>query len=162
MAMLLLVKGSEMPGQSHSAQTQVGITSTRSFRTVEVDVMLTAHDEQLIVPYCGEEEGGLRVLCALGTQLQARVGKHWHPVGFRDAGAEGGGVPLKTARASVVAPGTAAHYLFRCNMDFLALESGQPLRLIVNTWPNEGSMRSGETPKELASPQFRCPRSGER
>jgi hypothetical protein len=127
-----------------------------------VTVSILAGDEDLIVPYCGgggPGEAALESLCGppTPTRLEVQTAKGWRPVGLRTHDAVLGGLSPQVWKARLI-PARKGHvFSFSLSKDDFAVESGQRLRLVIDAWPNEQSMRSGGRPIQLTTAAFECP-----
>ncbi len=126
---------------------------------VNVGLDLHTLEEHLFVPYCGEMEG-VPILCMTAVRLEVETKQGWRPAGLRTTYGVLGGTALDRASGKVVAPRTRTSFVFRFSRRFFEVEAGQRLRVVVDAWPDEESMRTGGRRIQLASPPFECPQSG--
>jgi hypothetical protein len=124
-----------------------------------VSVQLTVFSPQrdLIVPYCGETEGGTRALCNLPTHLEVETKNGWRPVKLRHMDAVLGGVSVVYWKIQRISAGGRHDFSFGFPQNEYAVEHGQLLRVLVDAWPDEESMKTGERSIQLASASFECP-----
>jgi hypothetical protein len=142
---------------NHDARVVIGgLVLTHQVR-VGVEVQPPASGQQLFVPYCVEHELGDRVLCVVGSRLEVQAEDGWRPALPRQEGTALAGIPLRRARGRAVPPGSTEHFIFEFSKDFLAVDAGQRLRIVVDVWRTEESMRAGDASIKLTSPPFDCP-----
>jgi hypothetical protein len=154
---LLIGRGSPMPGQVGS-KPSVQVTRVRVWRTMSVTVSIFAGDQDLIVPYCGLSASSEESLCGppTPTRLEVQTAKGWRPVGLRYDAALGALSP-EVWKARLI-PARKWHvFSLLFSKDDFAVKSGQRLRLVIDAWPDEQSMRSGGRPIELTTTAFECP-----
>ena len=68
-----------------------------------------------------------------------------------------GGVPPDKWKFRLIPAGRRHDFFFALTKDDFAVERGQRLRVVVDAWSDEQSMRSRQQPIQLASPAFDCP-----
>ena len=156
LALLVLGMTEPFSGQNVS-KPLAGITSIRVTHSVNVEIRVFSAEKRLFLPYCGESEGGSESLCNLATHLEVQSRKEWRPVKLRTADAVLGGVPPERWNIRAIPAGGWRDFLFGFSKDDLAIEGGQRLRVVVDAWPDEQSVRSGGRPVQLATPAFECP-----
>jgi hypothetical protein len=133
------------------------LTDVRLVRSVSVQIRLFSAAKDLVVPYCGEGEGGTEALCNLPTHLEREVRQGWQRVGLRTKDAVLGGVPAEKWKFRIIPAGHWRDFSFWFPRDDFAIEQGPRLRVVVDAWPDEQSMRSGGPAIRLASSAFACP-----
>lgn len=146
-----LLSGQEMP----KAAT-VSIERVRAVPQIYVAVAIEAADRQLFVPYCGTSEGGENILCTAGTRLEVHTQGRWIPVKLRTTHGVLGAARLGRAGGRRIESGSRATFLFQFSTHFYDVERGQRLRVVVDTWADEQSMKSGQVPLSASSPAFKC------
>jgi hypothetical protein len=147
-----------VPGQSQSKQeAHLSIGSIGTVPQIYVHIELQTSTEQLFVPYCGESEAGEGFLCTLGTHLEVQTGHAWHPVKLRAALGVLGGLSLDRAKGIRIAPKSGAAFIFQFSRRYFVVNPGQRLRIVVDAWADEQSMRAGRPSIQLTSPAFECP-----
>jgi hypothetical protein len=157
---MLFGRGSPMSGQA-GAKPNVQVNYVRAWRMVGVEVSILAGDQDLIVPYCGgggPGEAALESLCGppTPTRLEVQTAKGWRPVGLR-YDAVLGALSRDVWEARQI-PARKGHvFKFHFSKDDFAVKSGQRLRLVIDAWPDEQSMRSGGRPIQLTTTPFWCP-----
>lgn len=137
--------------------SRVQLNETRVTKLFSMKVVVLAVDRDLVVPFCGESEGGARTLCNLPTRLEVKMSQGWNVVELKHSHRILGGVPVKNWKAQLVRESQGHEFIFMLPMDEFNMESGQELRLIIDTWPDEESMRSGKQPIKLITPEVKCP-----
>ncbi len=122
---------------------------------VEVELWLYTAGDPLFVPYCGKEESGGEVLCGLGAHLQLWTSKGWRKAEVRNATLTGRD-PRK-AEGRLIPPRSKGSFTLVFSTDAFGIPPGTRLRVVVDAWANEDSMRSGAPPTQVTSPEFLCP-----
>jgi len=161
-ALALLGVGPPLRGQGEQKESpRLDLDNVWEVPQVYVSLRLRASDRQLFVPYCGKLEVGSRTtttLCTAGTHLEVQHGAEWLPAKLRRTfGILGGERRLDLADVSLVAPRTQVEVEYLFSRRYFEVEPGQKLRVIVDVWPDEQSMRSGGKSTQIASPPFECP-----
>jgi hypothetical protein len=126
---------------------------------INVGLELHTLGEHMFVPYCGEMEG-VPILCMTAVRMEVEAKQGWRPANLRTTFGVLGGMTLDRASGKVVAPSTTVFFVFRFSRRFFEVDPGQRLRVVVDAWADEESMRSGGRPTQLSSPAFECPESG--
>jgi hypothetical protein len=146
------------PGETASAKARLVVKNV--VPQIDVVVELQAGGEQAVVPVCGETEYGTPILCILKTRLQVQTRGGWRPVRLRTTYGVLGGSPEGRITGKVVQPMGKGTFVFVFSRRYFDVEVGQRLRILVDAWPDEQSMRSRGTPIQMASTPFECPESG--
>jgi hypothetical protein len=126
---------------------------------MSVTVSILAGDRDLIVPYCGLARSEEESLCGppTPTRLEVHTAKGWRPVGLRTGDAVLGALSPEVWKARLI-PARKGHvFSLLFSKDDFAVERGQRLRLVIEAWPDEQSMRSGGRPIQLVTAAFECP-----
>jgi hypothetical protein len=124
-----------------------------------VNLKFSTGETALFVPRCGEWEG-TPIMCDLGVHLQVHSPLGWYPARLRTTFAILGGAALGQFGGRLIPPRTEAHVVFLFSRRYFDVEPGQELRLIVDSWADEESMKKGALPTRLASRAFECPQAG--
>ena len=124
--------------------------------TIIVDVWVHAGAQPLFVPYCGIEESGMEHLCALAARLEVHSPKGWRKAEIREGNTLSARDPRK-AEVKLVPARSKNWFTFVFNTDVLGIPPGARLRIVVDTWPSEKSLRDGSPPIKVTSPEFLCP-----
>jgi len=161
-AVSLLILVQTLKAQSGSKQpTQLDIRGVHAVPQVYVTLQLRTFDQQVFVPYCGQLESGEKILCTVATHLEVETHNGWHPAKLRTRYGVLGGVSLEGAKGALIPPHTDTSFAFQFSRRFFEVDPGQRLRLVVETWGDERSMRAGDRSlRQLVSPSFRCPETG--
>jgi len=157
LTMLLTVAERSAAGQ---AVPSASIRSVESVDSVRVTVgIAAATGSTIVVPTCGADEKPPDELCGLAARLEVRSEGGWRAVGFRPGvGAVLGGLPMERWKVRVVPDGATTTFTFWfATHAGLDLRRGDRLRIAVDTWPDERSMRAGASPTQVRTPEFRCP-----
>jgi hypothetical protein len=168
--------GQALRGQSEPKEgPRLDLGNVGAIPQIYVSLRLRAPDKQIFVPYCGQSKIGTwdkslfapyqsqavanttRILCTAGTHLQVRSGAEWVPAGARTTFGILGRLPLDLADGVLIAPGSELSFEYEFSRRYFQVEPGQLLRVIVDLWPDEESMKSGRPSTKIASPPFECP-----
>jgi hypothetical protein len=137
-------------------QARLDLGSVRAIPQIYVPVHLFTSDQQLFVPYCGELDAENKLLCTAGAaHLEVYTGKGWQPAKLRTTYGVLGIPPMK--QGTIIDRRSKATLLFEFSTVFFAVNRGQELRVVVDAWPDEQSMRAGAPSIRLTSPPFECP-----
>lgn len=161
-AVTLFGTGQLLRSQSEPKEgPRIALGSVRAVPQVYVSLRLRAADKQIFVPYCGQPERGTTItgiLCTLGTHLEVRRGSEWYPARPKTSlGAILGGLRLDLADGSLLPPGIEEEFEYVFSRRYFEVDPGQTLRVAVDVWPDEQSMRGGRKSTQIASPAFECP-----
>ncbi len=132
------------------------IERVRAVPQVYVGIAIAAADRQLFVPYCGTSEGGEHILCTAGARLEVHTQGRWTPVKLRTTHGVLGAARLGRAGGRLIESRSRATFLLQFSTHFFEVEPGQRLRVVVDTWADEESMKKGHAPLPVASPAFKC------
>jgi hypothetical protein len=158
LALLILGVTEPLWGQNISKPT-AKVTDVRAVHSVSIKIRVFSGDKDVFVPYCGQSEGGTEFLCGppAPTHLEVQTANGWRPVRLRTNDAVLGRLSPERWDIRPIPAGGWHDFLFGLSKDDLAIEGGQRLRLVVDAWPDEQSVRSGGRPIQLATPPFECP-----
>jgi hypothetical protein len=166
----LLGIGRPLQGQSESKPTIRLVGGPRTLPQIYVHLDLQASNEPLYIPYCGEYEGGVRMLCTVGTHLQVRSRQGWQSVKPRTTFAVLGAAMLDRSKGKLIDPHSSAEFTLQFSRRYylvepgqemrVLVEPGQEMRVLVDAWTDEQSMKAGASPIQLTSPPFECPQAG--
>jgi hypothetical protein len=134
-----------------------GIVSVEPSSSVSVRVEVRASGNQLVVPYCGEDETGIRVLCSGAAALEVASGQGWVPARPKKEGQIPGAVPREQWRTAIINSGGRRYFVFSFSKEFFGVRQGQRLRIKIGTWADAESMKAGTSAVQLTSPPFGCP-----
>ncbi len=123
---------------------------------IEVDVWLHTSEEPLFVPYCGEQESGREDLCAAAAWLERQSRDGWRKAEVRNATMGPGRDPRK-AEGVLIPSRSKRVFSFSFNTDVFGIPPGTRLRVVVDAWPDEKSLREGVPPVQVTSPEFVWP-----
>jgi len=146
--------------QAETAAPKAQLTVKTVVPQVEVVVEIQSAGQHLVVPVCGETEYGTAILCVPGARLEVQTQEGWRPAKLRTTYGALGGPPGGRIAGRAIAPKSRDSFVFVFSRRFFEVEVGQRLRVSVDAWPDEQSMRSGGQSIQLASPPFECPESG--
>ena len=128
--------------------------------TIVVVIQLHSIERQLFVPVCGEDEMGTPILCGGSARLEIHTAAGWSPAKLRtDYGVLGAPPPARLG-GRLLEPNGDARFLFLFSRADFDVKTGQRVRIVLDTWSDERSMKAGVTAVPLPSPPFRCPTSG--
>ena len=103
-----------LQGQNESEQvSRLDIEGVRAVPQVYVSLRLRTSDQQVFIPYCGESEGGEKILCTLGAHLQVQTSKGWRPAKLRTTYGVLGASFLGRAGGSLIAPKSGGSFEFQ-------------------------------------------------
>jgi len=137
--------------------SRVQVDRTRVTRVFSVFLSVIAVDQNLTVPFCGENEGGTRLLCSLPTQLEIKTTRGWVSAKVKNNNLILGGAPVDKWEAGLIKKQQYKQFVFMIPIDEFNIEPESELRLVVDAWPDEASMRSGKNPLKLISAVFKIP-----
>jgi len=143
-----------------STLSEARITTARAIPQIAVYVELQAGKEQMVVARCGETIARMPILCTSRARLEVQTQKGWKAAKLRTTYGVLGGPPRGQEAGLLVAADERASIAYVFSRRFFEVDSGQMLRVVVDTWPNERSMKDGGPPGQLVSPSFECPESG--
>jgi hypothetical protein len=156
-ATLLFFVVQVFPARGATKLAKVEVGGVKAIPQVYVPLSLHTSDEQLFVPYCGgwNEE---KLLCTSATaHLEVYTKKGWEPAELKTSYAVFGAPPINRASGILIAPNSSAAFTFQFSTLFFNVARGQQLRVIVDTWHDEQSMRAGKPSIALSSAPFKCP-----
>jgi len=160
-AVALLGIARPLRGQNEPKQVaQLEVGTVQAVPQVYVSLRLRTSDQQVFIPYCGVSEGADKILCTLGVHLQVQTSKGWRPAKLRTTYGVLGALLLGKAGGTLIAPRSGASFDFQFSRRFFEVEPGQRLRVVVDVWTDEQSMKSGGPSIQLISPAFECPQTG--
>jgi len=140
-----------------SQHSRIQLNDTRIARVFSIRLTVFAVDQDLMIPFCGEGEGGTRTLCSLPTRLEVKTLQGWKTVKLKHSHRILGGIPPDKWKAQPVKNSQHGDFIFIFHIDEFDTRSGDELRLVVDTWPDEESMRSGKNPINFISSTFKSP-----
>jgi hypothetical protein len=143
-------------GQKEPAQKMgIRLQTLQRLYLVSVGLSLSTSADPLFIPYCEKTESGETVLCTLAAHLEVQTPRGWRKAEVRDATVATRD-PRK-AEGSLIPPRSKRYAIFYFNTDVYGIPPGTRLRVVVDAWPNEESMRGGAPPTQVTSPEFVCP-----
>jgi hypothetical protein len=144
---------------SLQAGEQPGIELTDLSARVRLVVEIHATDSSVFVPVCGADDFGVPLLCSASTRPEVRAGEGWRPAEPRPTcGILTAGPPARLG-GCLIAPGTRHRFYFEFSVADFEISVGDSLRIVVDTWSDEESMKAGARAAALAIPPFQCPLS---
>jgi len=155
---LLLHLGSPCPAQNAS-RPSVHVTDLRPVHSVDVTMSVFSGNQDLFVPYCGENLPGRELLCGppAPTHLEVQTAKGWRPVGLKWKSAVLGTLAPERWKARAIPARSWHSFVLVIPKDDLAVDTGVQLRVVIDAWPDERSMRNGARPIQLTTSPFKCP-----
>ncbi len=130
-------------------------TLPQRLHVVAIIFQLTTSEDPMFVPYCEKQEGGEEVLCSLATHLEFQTTHGWQKAVFTEANLLS--KDLRKADGRVVPPRSKKSFFFLFSTEIYRIKPGTRLRVIMDAWPDEASMRAGAPPTQVTSPEFVCP-----
>jgi hypothetical protein len=155
-AVFLLVIGQPLLSQN-TPKANASVANVQLIETVSLQLTVFSPETQLIVPYCGEGESGSETLCNLAIHVEVETGSGWRPMRLRTTDAVLGGVPSDRWKVRQIAAGRRRDFVFAFPKNEFAVEHGQRLRIVIDAWPDEHSMKMGGAPIKLTTAPFKCP-----
>ena len=153
-----LLFGITLPLSSQSPpRANASIADVVLIQTVSVRITVSSPETQLFVPYCGEGESGSEALCNLAIHIEAETRDGWRPMRLRTTDAVLGGAPSDRWKVRQIPAGRRHDFVFAFPKNEFAVERGERLRIVVDAWPDEQSMKTGGAPVRLATAPFECP-----
>jgi hypothetical protein len=138
---------------------QVEVEHVTAVPQVYVDIRLRASEQPMFIPYCGESERE-KILCTAATHLEVKTKNGWRPAKLRTTFGVLGALSLSYARGIQIARKGGASFSFQFSRRWFEVDPGQQLRVRVDAWPDEQSMKAGRQGMQLVSPPFNCPETG--
>jgi hypothetical protein len=145
------------PGGQDASTPTVSVSLADATRSVPFEITVVSGQKDIIVPYCGEGEGGSETLCNLAIHIEVESKNGWHRIKPRYPEVVLGGVPPDKWNPQVIPAKHRHDFYFAFSKNDFAVERGQRLRIVVYAWPDEPSMRTGRDPIRLTSAAFNCP-----
>jgi hypothetical protein len=102
-------------------------------------------------------EGGEKVLCNQGSHLQILTNQGWRLAKLRTTNGVLVAASPEKADFIIIPPQSDAVFIFQFSRIFFKVEPGQQVRVVVDAWPNEQSMKNGEQTIKLITQPFKCP-----
>jgi hypothetical protein len=148
------------PQNEANQAVQLDIENVQAVPQVFVVLRLRVSGQPMFVPYCGETEVREKVLCTDATHLEIKTKGGWRPAKLRTTFGVLGALSLEYARGVQLAPKSAVSFTFQFSRRFFEVDPGQQLRVVVDAWSDEQSMKAGGRRMQLVSPPFNCPEAG--
>jgi len=152
----VLVATVRLSGQT-AATPAADVVDARSSLTVSLRITVSSAEEELLVPYCSEGEGGTASFCNVAIHIEVKTPEGWRRMKPRHREVVLGGVPPDKWKLQRIAAGRRLDFSFAFTKDDFAVDRGQRLRAVVDAWHDEQSMRTGQQPIQLVTPAFDCP-----
>jgi hypothetical protein len=139
--------------QSKSNPTAIAFGhDIESFVTISVDVH--SGDKEILIPYCGIKESEKLYLCNLAYRIEVKASEGW-PLGKNFVFDTGGRPPDKWKIKHIPAGDWEPFYL-QINLGMFNVYKGQTLRVIIDTWRDERSLRTGKNAIKLTTNEIQC------
>jgi len=127
------------PPNTAGAHTEILSALTK----VVVRARIVAGAEPLVIPTCGTSDNQEPHLCTLGVGIEVETAHGWVAASLTpDIGSVPGGIPLDRTKAKTIEPGMNAEVRFTFDKQDYVLRAGQHVRLRIDTWSTEDSMRA--------------------
>lgn len=143
-----------------STPSEARINSARAIPQIAVYIEIQAGKEQVVVARCGETLARMPILCTSRTRLEVQTQEGWKTARLRTAYGVLGGPPRGQETGMLVPGNERTSFAYVFSRRFFEVDSGQMLRVVVDTWPDEKSLKDGRPSGQLVSPPFECPDSG--
>lgn len=150
-AFAALLSGQKEPGKNMG----IRLWALQRVNVVTAGFLLATSENPMFVPYCGKTESGEELLCTLAARLEVQTPRGWDKAEVMNANLLTKN-PRK-AEGRLIPPRSKSSFFFHFNPDVYRIPPGTRLRVVVDAWPNENSMRSGAPPIQVTSPEFVCP-----
>jgi hypothetical protein len=155
-AVALLAMSAPLAGEKQPDQKpRIRVWIPSRLYLVSVDLWVYSGEGPLFVPYCGKEESGREDLCTLGAHLEKKTPEGWRRAELRNGTLSG--KDLLHAAVDSIPPRDKRPFTFMFSTDAFGIPPGARLRVVVDAWPNEKSLRVGPPPIQVTSPEFVCP-----
>jgi hypothetical protein len=146
------------PGPGHNqSKPDAQVTDARASQSVGIQITISSGENELLVPYCGDGEGDIESLCNLTIQIQVEGPNGWTRIKPKYPNVVLGGVPPEKWRSQLIPGGQSHAFAFAFSKDDFVVQRGQRLRVIVDAWRDEQSMRAQKQAIQLTSGSFKCP-----
>jgi hypothetical protein len=133
------------------------ISHVSSIALLSIRVTIQTDKNQLCVACCGMEENGEEIIYSKTAHLEMETNEGWVPVKLRWPEVILGDVPFYLIRCKTINPESKESFIVRFNRSLFAIKQGQRLRLVIDTWSYETSMKANKPSKPMISLPFDCP-----
>ena len=135
--------------------TELSVQRVRRETVIIIPVSVRNSSEgQVFVPYCGEL-GKSHLLCTLAVHLEIRSAGRWQPVRAKSQESLFGGLALDNG--ILLNKGQEESFIYQFDATFFDVARGQELRLLVDSWPDQASMKTGANTVQFRSVPFVMP-----
>jgi hypothetical protein len=151
-----------LKSQNKSEQkAQLNVSDAHAITEVNVVMTLQTLNQQVVIPYCDDVMGTIKSLCTLdgGAHLEVLTNQGWRVVKQRKTLGVVGGLPWDAVRSATIPANSNVDLRYKFSRRYFEVEPGQKLRLVIDTWSDEKSMKNREKGIELTSPSFTCPKT---
>ena len=139
---------------------KASVQSVRAVPLVRLQLVVRNTTSKLIfVPTCGDR-GGIPFLCSLATHLEVFGGKGWKPANAAKDSPLLGGIPI--TGGIVVKPGDEATFGWEFVTTLFAIPNNAQLRLVLDAWRDETSMKGDKPSDAIPSEDFKIPEARQR
>ena len=138
------------PEPAASSRPSIDFRYVRTLFRVALDIQ--AGDTPLVIPVCGTD---VELLC--GAKLEVLSSQRWVSAPTPRDGPILGGFSVDRAKASVVQPHSSTRFVYQFAKHVFELSKGQQLRVVVNAWPDEVTMRANGPSIRIEGPTFQLP-----
>lgn len=155
-ALLLIVPRVEARDQMEKKPSpNLVLESVRRDTRISVRIRLeNPSKSRMYIPYSGEH-GGEWFASVLAVHLESYTSSGWQPAKAVSGYPLLGGEPLE--RCLAIEQGKTQSLLYQFDVNRYKLVHGQRLRLIVDAWTDETSLKTKPPTERLLSPEFKMP-----
>lgn len=135
--------------------TKIGLAELEN-QSVRIHYRVSAGGKLIFVPVCQQPTNEIAFPCMVRIEVHTSQG--WVPVQIkRKYKAKLGFLPAEYWKPQVVLPGQSASFTYSFLMKLFAIKQGERLRLAVDVWMDEKTMKTGENGIHVVSRSFACP-----
>lgn len=132
-------------------------TSTKAFVIIKFQTI----EKSAYILYCADNFDGTKYLCPLqGSDLEVLTRHGWQRVKQKSIFGTLGPPSRDVVFSALIEPHSETTFRFEFSRDYFEVEPEQQLRVVIDTWVNERSMKNGDEAIKLHSQPFECPKIG--
>ena len=135
----------------------VVIDDVRSVTYISIRVDIRSSENNICLAYAGLTEDGTEILYYNSIHLETDTGKGWKNVAYKWPEIKLGYLPSHLIKVKTLSSSCRHKFVIQFNKSLYLVTRGQKLRVIIDTWTDEESMRVGKPSIPLISDSFRCP-----
>lgn len=126
---------------------------------IYINMQFHTSDNPVFIRYCADRFDGVKILCPLqGSEVEVRTSQGWRPA--KQKLIHGVFTPPHHdyVFSTMIKPHDEATFQFEFSRNYFEVEPGQQLRVVIDTWNNEQSMKNDDEPIKIYSQPFKCPK----